>query len=746
MSAAVTTALDGYTDPLACVTTYLTKGTGTPLFRSMAPKLIQQAADDRLLSAVALQAVAELSAQGSGWGNEPSSDGAPALIETSIAMLQQSYHFACEQQQPHLALTALLTLQSLVGQSPSATTALAALQTLDLQASTRVAMTCQGADWVLQLQAPTCLLHMLEDVRALVKHQRTGLLRPLEPMTLCIAAKHDTLAALPELLEMMDLLASHWIADGSLDRVLRLPGLFPNVWAHCTYDLEAIQGGPSSESAAQDTAERKLFRHIQLSMAHALTLLGRLADAATLYTQIKEQRRAQALRDCLQEGRPYWSKGAMIGRPRGWRVQGACHIPAAAAGGLGCLLLVGGTGAQPLEMFTLDLASNGVQEKTVPPQASHWTTALMLPEFSATEFALLAGCPPEGLLTLLMSPSRGPVELWSCSKTTFSWVKVPTHGAVPDQSMLRMAQVIQVGQKAVLFAQTPMISREDQQHNVFVLDIVRREWMCLPHPYQAGNSAGPRVHKFPHISGCALTSTGSIALLRVSHHAAPRSANVGEELIPKYALDLLTPVDDGWEWRLCIPTKDGSGYTASITLASCVAVHDTLIVISGTQGMPSTAGPLGSIQLHFDVDTRLIPATLDVLDADLQWTRPQVLNSAMLGPLRDGHAVYVARSDCLWLVADSNTSTNVYCLHAVKGLRLCQPDARKKAQSLRQQAAKSQRHLLKPLRTCTWCKCLESPGFALKKCSRCKGPVYCGHQCQKLHWRAGHKADCQSEQ
>jgi TPR repeat protein len=30
----------------------------------------------------------------------------------------------------------------------------------------------------------------------------------------------------------------------------------------------------------------------------------------------------------------------------------------------------------------------------------------------------------------------------------------------------------------------------------------------------------------------------------------------------------------------------------------------------------------------------------------------------------------------------------------------------------------------------------------LQHCSRCKGVMYCGTPCQKLHWKAGHKMDC----
>ena len=35
-----------------------------------------------------------------------------------------------------------------------------------------------------------------------------------------------------------------------------------------------------------------------------------------------------------------------------------------------------------------------------------------------------------------------------------------------------------------------------------------------------------------------------------------------------------------------------------------------------------------------------------------------------------------------------------------------------------------------------------SGGTALKSCDRCKRVSYCGKECQRAHWKAGHKAAC----
>jgi hypothetical protein len=40
------------------------------------------------------------------------------------------------------------------------------------------------------------------------------------------------------------------------------------------------------------------------------------------------------------------------------------------------------------------------------------------------------------------------------------------------------------------------------------------------------------------------------------------------------------------------------------------------------------------------------------------------------------------------------------------------------------------------------CANCRKEAVELHYCSRCKGAMYCGPHCQKLHWKAGHKMDC----
>jgi ankyrin repeat protein len=47
-------------------------------------------------------------------------------------------------------------------------------------------------------------------------------------------------------------------------------------------------------------------------------------------------------------------------------------------------------------------------------------------------------------------------------------------------------------------------------------------------------------------------------------------------------------------------------------------------------------------------------------------------------------------------------------------------------------------------RQCTCCGCGAQNGVKLKPCPRCKGPLYCGKECQSKHWELSHKKSCSS--
>jgi hypothetical protein len=46
---------------------------------------------------------------------------------------------------------------------------------------------------------------------------------------------------------------------------------------------------------------------------------------------------------------------------------------------------------------------------------------------------------------------------------------------------------------------------------------------------------------------------------------------------------------------------------------------------------------------------------------------------------------------------------------------------------------------------CAVCGRGSENDLKLKPCPRCKGPCYCGKECQRAHWKSGHKVTCTPE-
>ena len=47
---------------------------------------------------------------------------------------------------------------------------------------------------------------------------------------------------------------------------------------------------------------------------------------------------------------------------------------------------------------------------------------------------------------------------------------------------------------------------------------------------------------------------------------------------------------------------------------------------------------------------------------------------------------------------------------------------------------------------CACCAAQAPIGTSLKSCSRCGIVLYCGRECQRAHWKAGHKKSCKARQ
>ncbi len=62
---------------------------------------------------------------------------------------------------------------------------------------------------------------------------------------------------------------------------------------------------------------------------------------------------------------------------------------------------------------------------------------------------------------------------------------------------------------------------------------------------------------------------------------------------------------------------------------------------------------------------------------------------------------------------------------------------------LRKDAVRSAIKQIKSKERCFWCHELPAQGTELKMCTQCSLAVYCSKQCQRAHWRASHKEECE---
>jgi len=71
----------------------------------------------------------------------------------------------------------------------------------------------------------------------------------------------------------------------------------------------------------------------------------------------------------------------------------------------------------------------------------------------------------------------------------------------------------------------------------------------------------------------------------------------------------------------------------------------------------------------------------------------------------------------------------------------------KRAEKLTKKAAKlGNEEARVKLNKCHACDKVDPTGSEFKRCSRCKVALYCSADCQRNHWKDGHKEDCKSLQ
>jgi cbb3-type cytochrome oxidase cytochrome c subunit len=46
------------------------------------------------------------------------------------------------------------------------------------------------------------------------------------------------------------------------------------------------------------------------------------------------------------------------------------------------------------------------------------------------------------------------------------------------------------------------------------------------------------------------------------------------------------------------------------------------------------------------------------------------------------------------------------------------------------------------VKLCTWCQKIETKFGEWKACGRCKGPIYCSEECQRVDWKRQHRMIC----
>jgi hypothetical protein len=319
----------------------------------------------------------------------------------------------------------------------------------------------------------------------------------------------------------------------------------------------------------------------------------------------------------------------------------------------------------------------------------------------------------------------------------------------------------------------------DSSTAVMVMDVRIREWMVLPHPFRQQLSSfrvlcgppgvSPTLPAFPKVSAAVSKSlnldsypdgSDSKSLAEGLLLLTPGDNSLhlnGKDLVPKYRVSLLVPPSassTGFRWYPDMPTLDKSGYCASLSQVAAVSVANMCILIGSSCGIAMTVGDDGRVQPNFPHHNQIAGAVVDVLTSKGEWYRPEILNTDLLvlASTGRGHAVYDAASDCVWLLSLTAEATSLlqiqaHCLYRASALSSMLKPAKASAKTApSSQLDRLQRHEARPLRSCAQCGAMETRADGFKRCGGCRKPVYCGAECQRLHWRAGHKIQCKTAQ
>jgi hypothetical protein len=432
------------------------------------------------------------------------------------------------------------------------------------------------------------------------------------------------------------------------------------------------------------------------------------------------------------------------------------------------------------------------ESSRLPLSSAMWKAVFVLPNYSESEIGLLASCrgsdsEVDDLFDAMFSQKKtppAPAQLWTCNKRTLQWTQLAMVGASAANLLCEArVTVAQVGHFVVLMSATMhdvlmgAAAATESSTAVLVMDLRVREWMALPHPFRCqppfhvlgGAAAGvaatmpafPQVFAaVPFLLNADAFPLGppedSLLLLTRGHFELHSN---GKDLVPKYQVSLLAPSvagvasSGGFCWFPDILTLDKSGYRASQSKVAAVTVGDICMLISSANGFLTRVGDKGHICHDAQSLDLTADAVVDVLTSGVEWYQPQVLNTDLLGPISKAQAVHDATSDCVWLLSfpaqqgGSVGQMQAHCLHRASALQgMLKPSKASTKTAPSSQLERLRKHEARPLRSCAQCSAMETHADGFKRCGGCRKPVYCGAECQRLHWRAGHKLQCKAAQ
>jgi hypothetical protein len=706
------------------------------------------------------------------------------VLDSSNKLLEMSYELACRYGQVQLALLTVCLLHLIAKDSPNANTLriLSNISDSGSRGSSRVILIGHH----FSLFSQQFVSDILDDLRFVLGKKHVQGQHIILQNIFSFEDKFDA-SKNADSKELMYLCATHFLSQRLFENVVHLVPFF------------RFSAEEASESSDHVSVEENLSRKINLCLAQAHQAMGEFKTAAQLYKQSGYQEHHDKVIQCESSGSPFFSyvphsKDESVNLS-GWfagstvRIAGLCTLSVGQYALFCwkekrfqqkqfCFMIV------QRDDTTASMSIRSMQD-TLPNVSKQWQTVILIPRISESKIALLVSSADvmDAIMTRSTAPGveSSPLQLWTFDFLSLKWNKMTTHGACPDQRALGASStsiVGQLGDNVVLCIAKTSLGFESpgSSTNVYILNLLKLEWMCLQHPYDRGHIRFVRaveitIEKPPS----AATSASELAPLADISGSRQRALLIfrlgdselqadGSELVPKYAVDLLSlNSSEGaglltFAWLPNIRTADICGHIASQIGASdkaFVVVDDTALVIGSYRGYAMSLAPMPGVlpmpSIIRDAGSygeQTMKLAVNALTSTFEWHQPEPFNSWAVGPAKQVHAVYSPESDsCLVLLVQEADVLpfRFYRLNRASEIsrQLAMGGAKERpARSLKSQFERIKQIQARPMRTCAHCNLLESTSGFFKRCAACHGPVYCGTVCQKMHWKSGHKAAC----